>query len=455
MGIRTKYASDGSIERHKARLVAKGFSQVEGIDYNETFAPVAKMNSIHLVLALAASHKWEVHQMDVKSAFLHGDLKEEIYMEQPPGYVQNDSSLVCRLKKSLYGLKQAPRAWYAKMDSFLIATGFSRCHSDPNVYTKKVGSHLIILVLYVDDLILTGSDSKLLNHVKTSLKKKFEMTDLGFLHYFLGLQVLQTNEGIFLSQSKYACDLLHRFHMDDCKPSPSPFQSGVKLSATCTSPEVDATLYRQLVGSLLYLTHTRPDLSFVVGLVARYMQTPHESHWKAAKRILRYVRGTVQFGIHYSSGGTPLLVGFTDSDWAGDPDDQKSTAGYVFSLGSGPVTWACKKQQAIALSSAEAEYRAAVNASQEACGFDRSFQSLDSSTSIRPAFGVTIKVPSSSPKTQFNISVENTSSYTCTSSESLFMIKLLKCSFSLQKIKLQTFSQSLLQKRSFPNFDLC
>jgi hypothetical protein len=202
------------------------------------------MNSIRLVLSLTASHKWEVHQMDVKSAFLHGNLKEEIYMEQPPGYVQNDSSLVCRLKKSLYGLKQAPRAWYAKMDSFLISTGFSRCHFDPNVYTKKVGSLIIILVLYVDDLILTGTDSKLLNHVKTILKKKFEMTDLGFLHYFLSLQFLQTNEGIFLSQSKYACDLLRRFHMDDRKPTPSPFQSGVKLSATCTSPEVDATLYR-------------------------------------------------------------------------------------------------------------------------------------------------------------------------------------------------------------------
>jgi hypothetical protein len=191
---RTKYASDGSVERHKARLVAKGFSQVEGIDYNETFSPVEKMNSIRLILSLAVSHKWEVHQMIVKSTFLHEDLQEEIYMEQPPGYVQNDSSLVCRLKKSLYGLKQAPRAWYAKMDSFLIVTGLSRCHSDPNVYTKKVGSHLIILVLYVDDLILTSSDSKLLNHVKTSLKKKFEMTDLSFLYYFLGLQVLQTNE---------------------------------------------------------------------------------------------------------------------------------------------------------------------------------------------------------------------------------------------------------------------
>jgi hypothetical protein len=167
--------------------------------------------------------------MYVKSAFLHRDLQEEIYMEKPPGYAQNDSSLICHLKKSLYGLKQDPRAWYSKMDNFLIATGFSRFHSDPNVYTKKVGSHLIILVLYVDDLILTDSDSKLLNHVKTSLKNKFEMIDLGFLHYFLGLQVLQTNEGIFISHSKYACDLLCRFHMDDCKPSPSPFQYGVKL----------------------------------------------------------------------------------------------------------------------------------------------------------------------------------------------------------------------------------
>jgi hypothetical protein len=155
------------------------------------------------------------------------------------------------------------------MDIFLIATGFSRCHYDPNVYTKKVGSLLIILFLYVDDLILTGSDSKLLNHLKTSLRKKFEMANLGFLHYFLGLQVLQTNEGIFLPS---------RFHVDDCKPTLSPFQSGVKLTSTCTSPEVDATLYRQLVGSLLYLTHTCLDVSFVVGLVARYMQTPHESH---------------------------------------------------------------------------------------------------------------------------------------------------------------------------------
>eukprot|EP00253_Pinus_taeda_P017693 PITA_17693 len=279
---RTKYGPDGKVDKHKARLVTKGFSQVEGIDYTETFSPVAKMNSIRLVLSLAASLKWEVHQMDVKSAFLQGDLHEEIYMEQPIGFIQTDSSLVCRLKKSLYGLKQAPRAWYAKMDSFLLESGFSRCYSDNTVYTKKVGNSLIILVLYVDDLILTGSDPNLINHVKSSLKKKFEMTDVGHLQYFLGLQVLQSKEGISLSQSKYACDILRHFHMEDLP--------------------------------------------------------------KAA----------------------PLLVGFTDSDWAGDPDDRKSTAGYVFTLGSGPITWACKKQAAISLSSAEAEYRGAVEASKEA-----------------------------------------------------------------------------------------
>jgi len=165
------------------------------------------------------------------------------------------------------------------------------------------------------------------------------MTELAHLHYFLGLQVLQSKEGISLSQPKYACDLVRHFHMEDCKSAPSLFQSGAKLLVTCTSPEVDATLYRQLVGKLLYLTHTRPDLSFVVGLIARFMQNPHESHWKAGKRILRYVRGTVQFGIHYSAKASPLLVGFTDFDWVGDPDDQKSTTGYVFTFGSGPMNF--------------------------------------------------------------------------------------------------------------------
>eukprot|EP00253_Pinus_taeda_P027355 PITA_27355 len=274
---RTKYGPYGKVDKHKARLVAKGFPQVEGNEYTETFSPVAKMNSICLVLSLAASFKWDVHQMDVKYAFLHGDVHEEIYIEQPTNFIQKTPTL---------------------------------CHSDNTVYTKKVGKYLIILVLYVDDIILTSSGPNLINHVKSNLKKKFEMTDLGHMHYFLGLQVLQSKEGISLSQSKYAYDLLHHFHMEECKLAPSPFQSGAKLSVTCNSPEVDATLYLQLVGKFLYLTHTRANLSFSAGLIARFMKKPHESHWKAAKRILRYVRGTVQFGIHYSAEASPLLVGF-------------------------------------------------------------------------------------------------------------------------------------------------
>lgn len=217
---RTKYGPDGNVDKHKACLVAKVFSQFEGIEYIETFSPIAKMNSICLFLSFAAPFKWEVHQMDAKFAFLHGDLHEEIYMEQPLGFIKTDFSLACQLKKSLCGLKQAPRAWYAKMDSFLLETSFSRCHSENTVYTKKVGKSLIILVLYVGDLILTSSDPNLINHVKSHLKKKFEMTKLGHLHYFLGLQVLQSKEG---TQSKYCCDLLRYFHMENCKPTPSPF----------------------------------------------------------------------------------------------------------------------------------------------------------------------------------------------------------------------------------------
>jgi hypothetical protein len=179
------------------------------------------------------------------------------------------------------------------MDIFLLDNDFSRCNFDCNVYTKKLQSHFIICVIYVDYLILTSSNPKILNDVKTNLKEKFEMTDLGCLYYFLGLQVFQTKEGFFLSQYKYVCDLLHRFHMEYSKPYPSPFQSGVKIVATCTSPKFDATVYCQLVGSLLYLTHTHLDLSFFLGLVTQYMRTPHESHWKSTKRILRYVHGTV------------------------------------------------------------------------------------------------------------------------------------------------------------------
>jgi hypothetical protein len=253
---KTKSAVDGQISRYKARLVTKGFQQVHGIDYDETFTPVAKMDSIRLALAIMATKGWEVHQMDMKNAFLHSDLSEEIYMEQPQGFMQ-DSSLVCRLKKSLYGLKQALRAWYAKMDSYLLSQNFVHCKSDPNVYMLRTVDSLIILVLYVDDLLITGCSTSTIVAIKRTLHDRFLMTDMGPLHFFLGLE---------------------RFHMIDYKSALTPFPSRVKPEDGGETPLVENTLYRQLVGSLLYLTHSRPYLSYAVGAISRFMQQPHEIH---------------------------------------------------------------------------------------------------------------------------------------------------------------------------------
>jgi hypothetical protein len=225
---KTKSAVDGQISRYKARIVAKGFQQVNGIDYDETFASVVKMDSIRLALAIATSKGWEVHQMDVKNAFLHGDLSEEIYMEQPQGFMQ-DSSLVCRLKKSLYGLKQALRAWYAKMDSYLLSQNFVCCKSYSNVYMLRTTDSLLLLVMYVDDLLITSCSTSAIVAVKRILHDRFLMMDMGPLHFFLGLEISQDASGIKLSQAKYARDLLERFHMTDCKSAPTPFLSGVKL----------------------------------------------------------------------------------------------------------------------------------------------------------------------------------------------------------------------------------
>eukprot|EP00253_Pinus_taeda_P003885 PITA_03885 len=286
------------------------------------------MDSLHLTLSIPAIQGWEVHQMDVKNAFLHGDLSEEIYMEQPHGFIQ-DSSFICRLKKSLYGL--------------------------------KTHDSLLILVLYIDDLLITGSSASAIFTIKRALHDRFFMTDMGPLQFFLGLEINQDATSIKLSQAKYGRDLLERFRMTDYKPAPTPFLSGVRLEDGGDTPLVDNTLYRQLVGSLFYLTNSRPDLSYVVGAFSRYMQEPHELHWNATKRILQYVHGTITFRIHYVAGIALNILGFTDSNWAGDNIDRKSTSGYSLSLGFVPICWSSKKQVAIALSSAEAEYRGVVN----------------------------------------------------------------------------------------------
>ena len=364
---KVKYHADGTLDKYKARLVARGFTQREGIDYEETFAPTAKMSTIRILLAIAAQYGWKVHQMDVKSAFLNGELQEEVYMTQPPGFkVAGSEPKVCRLQKAIYGLKQAPRAWYIKIDQYLVNQGFQRSPSDSNLYIKHSGNDILFLVVYVDDLIITGNSEHLISEIKQDLCRTFDMTDLGLLHYCLGIEVWQTDNSIFLSQSKYARNLLDRFRMQDCKPASTPMETGLKLSAQSDSPPVDETLFRQLVGSLIYLTTTRPDLSFAVSYISRFMSNPKTDHWIAAKRVLRYVHGTSDYGLLYTRSTTPQLSGFTDSDWAGSVDDRKSTSGYVFSIGSAAITWTSKKQQAHALSSTEAEYRGAVKAACEA-----------------------------------------------------------------------------------------
>jgi hypothetical protein len=272
-----------------------------------------------------------------------------------------DSSLVYRLKKSLYGLKRASRAWYANMDSYLLSQNFVRCKLDPNVYMLMMIDSILILVLYIDDLLIIDCSTSTIVAVKRILHDRFFMTDMGPLHFFLGLEISHDASGIKLSQAKYAQDLLERFHMTDCKSTPTPFLSRVKLEDGGETLLVDNTLYRQLVGSLLYLTHSRLDLSYAVGIVSKFMQDTDELHWKATKCIFRYVQGIITFGIHYAIDSTLDLIGLTDFDWVGDSTDRNSTSGYSLSLGSWPICWLSKKQATISLSSAKAENKGVVN----------------------------------------------------------------------------------------------
>jgi hypothetical protein len=344
--------------------VAKGYSQKYGVDYNEVFAPVARWDTIRAILALAASRKWNVFQLDVKSAFLHGELVEDIYVQQPLGYQKGGENMVYKLKKALYGLKQAPRAWYSKIESYFCFEKFEKCAHEHTLFVKHGdNSKILIVSLYVDDLIYTGNDSQMMNAFKESMKNRFAMTDLGRMKYFLGIEVIQSNEGIFICQQKYAAEILSRFGMNDCNKVCSPIVPECKLGKNENGRASDAKVYKQMVGCLMYLLATRPDLAYSVCLVARFMERPTEIHVAAVKRILRYLKGTIGCGIMYKrlTVDNLRLVGWSDSDYAGDVDDRKSTSGFVFMLGSGAISWSSKKQPIVTLSTTEAEYVAAAS----------------------------------------------------------------------------------------------
>lgn len=360
---KTKFNENGEVDKYKARLVVKGYSQQHGVDYTEVFAPVARMETIRLVVALAAQKGWAIYQLDVKSAFLYGELNEEVFVEQPLGYVKKGyEHKVYKLKKALYGLKQAPRAWYSRIEAYFLKEGFEKCDYEHTLFIKtgKEGK-LLILSLYVDDLIFTGNDELMVSEFKSSMKHEFDMTDLGKMRYFLGLEILQNSRGVFISQKKYALQVLQKFGMDGSNSVQNPIVPGCKLVKDESGVKVDKIYFKQIVGSLMYLTVTRPDVMFVVGLISRYMENPTELHLQVAKRVLRYLKGTLDFGIFYKKGGNNELIAYTDSDYAGDLEDRKSTSGYVFLLSSGAVSWLSKKQPIVSLSTTEAEFIAAAS----------------------------------------------------------------------------------------------
>uniref|UniRef100_A0A2N9GUY8 Integrase catalytic domain-containing protein n=1 Tax=Fagus sylvatica TaxID=28930 RepID=A0A2N9GUY8_FAGSY len=360
--IKTK--SDGSIERYKARLVAKGYAQEYGIDYEETFAPVARITSVRSLLAIAAVHQWPLFQMDVKNAFLNGDLTEEVYMQAPPGYSDYPDK-VCLLRRALYGLKQAPRAWFAKFSSIVHQFGFSSSSHDTALFIRRSDKGMILLLLYVDDMIITGDDHSGISDFKLFLHQQFEMKDLGHLSYFLGLEVSSDSTGYYLSQAKYASDLLSRAGLTDTKVVSTPLEMNARLTPLDGTPLSDATLYRQLVGSLVYLTVTRPDIAHAVHLVSQFLSAPHSTHYAAVLHILRYIKGTMFHGLHFSAHSTLDLCAYSDADWAGDPTDRRSTTGFCFFLGDSLISWRSKKQHIVSRSSTEAEYRALADTTSE------------------------------------------------------------------------------------------
>jgi len=342
---------------HESRDVVFHESKFHGYRVMETFSPVVKMTTIRTLMAVAVKKGWKMHQLDVNNAFLHGDLHEEIYMKLPPGVFSSLPNAVGRLNKSLYGLKQASRQWYAKLTEVLYAKGYHHSSNDYSLFSKKTDSSVVFLGVYVDDIIVTGDDEAEILALKQHLDQVFKIKDLGLVHYFLGIEILQVDEGLLLTQRKFAKELLHEFDCHDTSAVSCPLDITCKLTADEGDFFDNPSLYRKGVGKLNFLTHTRPDLAFAVQHLSQFMQAPRVPHYNALLHVLRYIRGQPDLGVLLHKDADCTLQAYCDSDWAACPHTRRSVSGYVVFLGASLISWKSKKQGTVSLSSAEAEYR--------------------------------------------------------------------------------------------------
>ncbi|MCO5594326.1 hypothetical protein L7F22_048356 [Adiantum nelumboides] len=375
--LRKKFHADGSVSRYKARLVARGFTQIPGMDYSETFSPVLRITSFRVLIAIAALFGFLLHQMDVRTAFLNGDLQEEIYMSQPDGGYTSlqHPDYVCRLLKALYGLKQSPRQWYLRFHQCMISLGYTRFQSDANVYSRHSTNVLLFLAIYVDDILILSNSQYAIDKAKGELQASFSMIDMGTLHYCLGIQVLQDpSKGLIrISQQTYIQSLLTKFNMSSSKGVETPLPTSLKLkqpdSTVTVSIETQSFPFANILGGIRYLvTCTRPDICFATNLLSRYMKAPSLQHIQHLKRLMRYLQHTKDYGICFYATHplpTPFLFGYSDADWGGDQETLQSTSGFVYLLARGSISWQSKKQDRVTLSSTEAEYVAMTLALKE------------------------------------------------------------------------------------------
>ena len=368
--FKIKRDAAGNIERYKARLVAKGFMQREGIDFTEVFAPVSKHTTLRTLLALAAADDLELHQLDIKTAFLNGELEETIYMQQPEGYVEGGTDTVCHLKKSLYGLRQAPRAWHTRLKQELELMGFKASDADPGLYIAQYKEGNIYILVYVDDILVAAKDMAAVASIKERLTSTFDVRDLGEAKYFLGMSLDRNRQEhtLKMSQQRLASELVDKYGLKEGKTKNVPMSPDIKLIQAEVDKVLDKEVYQysELVGSLLYLSIcTRPEISQAVGVLARYMSRPSMEHWTAAKAVLRYIAGTLDQGITFRQTEAPV-EGYCDADYAGDLDTRRSTTGFVFILSGGAISWSSKLQPTVAVSTTEAEYMASAQAVKEA-----------------------------------------------------------------------------------------